>query len=137
MKRKLANIFFLQQYTNVPQTPLPTLDILREDKDNWQEVQQNMGKALDEMRINWDQKIIIKELPVSNNPLLERRMNKKTRVEGSTSSSNKKPMAPPAEVASAMEPIGEYARESTLVSMKSMTPSNSRPTTPSNIDMQF
>jgi hypothetical protein len=133
MKRKLANIFFLKQYTNVPQTPLPTLDILREDKDNWQEVQQNMGKALDEMRINWDQKIVIKELPVSNNPLLERRMNKKTKVD------NKKSMPPPSAPLGghAMAPIDEYARESTLVSMKSMTPSNSRPTTPSNIDMQF
>lgn len=123
---------WISQYTNVPQTPLPTLDILREDKDNWQEVQQNMGKALDEMRINWDQKIIIKELPVSNNPLLERRMNKKTKVEGGTS--KKATAMPPPK---AMEPIGEYARESTLVSMKSMTPSNSRPTTPSNVDMQF
>lgn len=129
---------WISQYTNVPQTPLPTLDILREDKDNWHEIQQNMGQALNEMRINWDQKIIIKELPVSNNPLLERRMNKKTKVSESSKAS-KKTMPPPVMPLGghAMEPIGEYARESTLVSMKSMTPSNSRPTTPSNVDMQF
>lgn len=124
----LKNPFFSQQYTTVPQTPLPSLEILREDRDNWQEVQQNMGKALDEMRINWDHKIKIKELPVANNPLLERRM-KKTKT-----TDNKKMPAPLAPVKNDLI-VEDYSRETTMVSMKSVSPANSRPTTPNT--MQF
>ena len=53
----------------MPQTPLPSLEVFKEDRAEW-------SKALDEMRINWDTNIKIKELPVANNPLLERRMKK-------------------------------------------------------------
>ncbi len=128
------NVFFLKQYTEVPQTPLPSLEILREDKDNWQEIQQNMGKALDEMRINWDHKIKIKELPVSNNKLLERRM-KKTKVEN-VNLSLKMP-APPVPPVRPLNTVDEYSRETTMVSMTSQSSSGSRPGTPSNINMQF
>jgi hypothetical protein len=55
------------------------LSILKEDKDNWSEVQQNMNLALDEMRINWDNKVPIKALNEAQNPLLIRRLNKKTK----------------------------------------------------------
>lgn len=126
---------WISQYTQVPQTPLPSLEILREDKDNWQEIQQNMGMALDEMRINWDHKIKIKELPVSNNKLLERRM-KKTKTENVGLNSMLKSSvgmeAPPVPSEKVVDDV-DYSRESTLVNMSSVD----RPSTPSNINMQF
>jgi serine/threonine protein kinase len=119
---------WISRYLSVPQTPLPSLDILREDKDNWSEVQQNMGKALDEMRINWDSKVKLKELKIVNNPLFERRMNKKM---------TKEVMAPPPQQAAGaaagaaavtpniLLPVGDVdmiSRESSMT--------NSRPSTP-------
>ena len=130
MMIKLKNPFFSQQYTTVPQTPLPSLEILREDRDNWQEIQQNMGKALDEMRINWDNKIKIKELPTANNPLLERRMKKKKTTDNTINTT----MPPPVNVKNDLI-VEDYSRETTMVSMKSVSPANSRPTTPTT--MQF
>lgn len=64
---------WISRYHNVPQTPLPSLDILKEDKDQWTEVQQNMGKALDEMRI----KDSVVKLDLSKNKFLEKRMKNK------------------------------------------------------------
>lgn len=121
---------WISQYTTVPQTPLPSLEILREDRDNWQEIQQNMGKALDEMRINWDNKIKIKELPTANNPLLERRMKKKKTTDNTINTT----MPPPVNVKNDLI-VEDYSRETTMVSMKSVSPANSRPTTPTT--MQF
>lgn len=123
---------WISQYTTVPQTPLPSLEILREDRDNWHEIQQNMGKALDEMRINWDNKIKIKELPVANNPLLERRM-KKTK----TADNKKNPMPAPLAPVNVKNDliVEDYSRESTIVSMRSVSPANSRPTTPNKMQL--
>ena len=117
----------------MPQTPLPSLEILKEDKDQWPEVQENMKKALDEMRINWDNKIIINPLPVvTNNPLLERRLNKKTKTEGQQN--QQQPfLVPPLPMA--MQPIPEsmdISRESSMTSTKT-TPTNSRPSSPAKI----
>jgi len=121
---------WISQYYTVPQTPLPSLEVFKEDRAEW-------SKALDEMRINWDTNIKIKELPVANNPLLERRMKK--------SKTDAKVMQPPNSI---MLPISEsnkpnnlnnqiivedYSRETTLVSMKSASsPSTSRPSTPNH-----
>lgn len=135
MKKIIKNVFFLKQYTEVPQTPLPSLEILREDKDNWQEIQQNMGKALDEMRINWDHKIKIKELPVANNPLLERRM-KKTKLETLMPAPLVQPVVTTNETP-ATNITDEFSRETTMIAVMSVSPSNSRPTTPTGINMQF
>lgn len=126
---------WISQYTEVPQTPLPSLEILREDKDNWQEIQQNMGKALDEMRINWDHKIKIKELPVANNPLLERRM-KKTKLETLMPAPLVQPVVTTNETP-ATNITDEFSRETTMIAVMSVSPSNSRPTTPTGINMQF
>jgi len=83
----IISLISIKSYFNVPQTPLPSIDILKEDKDNWPEIQQNIVKALDEMRIKWDSKIKIKELQSVNNPLLIRRMkNSKTNEKLSESS---------------------------------------------------
>ena len=37
---------FLQQYTTVPQTPLLTSQVLKEETEQWPEVQQEMSMAL-------------------------------------------------------------------------------------------
>lgn len=121
---------WISQYTSVPQTPLPSLEILREDRDNWHEVQQNMGKALDEMRINWDDKIKIKELPVANNPLLERRM-KKSKIENNNL--NSKMAAPLAPTASNLRNVNNVDVDEIEVVMKSASPACSRPTSPTTI----
>ena len=125
---------WISRYFSVPQTPLPSLDILKEDRDNWSEVQQNMGKALDEMRINWDSKVKLKQLNIVNNPLFERRMNKKTK----NSESDKQHMAPPPPpVQSSLNvenrDVEMVSRETSVVSVNSVnviTPTNSRPPSP-------
>ncbi len=124
---------FLQSYYNVPQTPLPSLDILKEDREMWTEIQQNMGKALDEMRINWDSKVKIKELKIVNNPLFERRMKKTKGGDDAGEASNRSAvsssdMPPPSTTAIAFsEPmiVEEYSREQSMV-----TPTNSRQSSP-------
>ncbi len=47
--------FFSQQYTAVPQTPLLTSQVLKEENEQWPEVQQEMSQALREMRVDNDQ----------------------------------------------------------------------------------
>ncbi|XP_067938142.1 MAP kinase-activated protein kinase 2-like [Watersipora subatra] len=58
----------------VPQTPLATRGILREETDNWMEVQDEMDRALAERRIDEDQ-VHLKNIGLSENPLLARRRN--------------------------------------------------------------
>jgi mitogen-activated protein kinase-activated protein kinase 2 len=45
----------LQQYTAVPQTPLLTSQVLKEENEQWLEMQQEMSMALKEMRVDQDQ----------------------------------------------------------------------------------
>ncbi len=54
---QMYNILFLffQQYTAVPQTPLLTSQVLKEENEQWPEVQQEMSQALREMRVDNDQ----------------------------------------------------------------------------------
>lgn len=128
----IVNSRWISQYHAVPQTPLPSLDILKEDRDQWPEVQENMKKALDEMRINWDNKIKINPLPVANNPLLERRLNKKTKTDAQKAAQQQQQpfLIPPLP----MQPIQEMdiSRESSMTSTKT-TPTNSRPSSPNKI----
>lgn len=51
----LIFIFFLQQYTTVPQTPLHTGRILREGEEIWPEVQEEMTRSLATMRVDYEQ----------------------------------------------------------------------------------
>ena len=69
-----------QQYDVVPATPLVTSSVLREETDQWQEVQQGMSLALQEMRIDTDQGIILKNPKESSNKssLAKKRMKLKT-----------------------------------------------------------
>ena len=43
---------YLQQYNAVPQTPLLTSDVLKEETEQWLDVQQGMSLALREMRVD-------------------------------------------------------------------------------------
>jgi mitogen-activated protein kinase-activated protein kinase 2 len=67
----------LQQYTEVPQTPLHTGRVLKEGEENWPEMRDELENALATMRVDYDQ-IRIKELDFSKNKLLEKRQHKKT-----------------------------------------------------------
>jgi len=67
---------WISQYEVVPPTPLVTSDILREDTENWQEVQQGMSLALQEMRVE-DQGMVLKDPKASKSSLLKKRKNLK------------------------------------------------------------
>ena len=45
-------IKLFQRYDVVPATPLVTSSVLREEVDQWQEVQEGMSVALQEMRVD-------------------------------------------------------------------------------------
>lgn len=62
----------LQQYTEVPETPLYTGQMLKEGEDVWPEVQEEMMRSLATMRVDYDQ-VHIKSLKNSSNPLLDKR----------------------------------------------------------------
>lgn len=59
----------------VPQTPLHTSRVLKEEKDLWEEVKEEMTSALATMRVDYEQ-IKIKKIEESCNPLLIKRRKK-------------------------------------------------------------
>lgn len=65
---------WIKLYSEVPQTPLITAQVLKEEEDNWMDVQDEMTNALNAMRVDYDHVINIKNLQQSNNPLLKKRM---------------------------------------------------------------
>lgn len=68
---------WIAQYTTVPQTPLHTNKVLKEEVDMWPEVQDEMTRSLATMRVDYDQ-VQIKTLENSNNALLNKRRKKPT-----------------------------------------------------------
>ncbi|XP_041747733.1 MAP kinase-activated protein kinase 2 isoform X2 [Coregonus clupeaformis] len=56
----------------VPQTPLHTSRVLKEEKDAWEDVKEEMTSALASMRVDYEQ-VKIKTMEDSSNPLLMRR----------------------------------------------------------------
>ncbi|KAJ8258274.1 hypothetical protein COCON_G00172860 [Conger conger] len=66
---------WINQSMEVPQTPLHTSRVLKEEKDTWEEVKEEMTSALATMRVNYDQ-IQIKAIENSSNPLLMKRRKK-------------------------------------------------------------
>merc|ERR1712038_416123 len=60
---------WISQYTAVPQTPLLTSQVLKEDTDLWPEVQQEMSLALREMRVDQEAKIVVKNPGKSSSKL--------------------------------------------------------------------
>ncbi|XP_070814435.1 MAP kinase-activated protein kinase 2 isoform X2 [Chaetodon trifascialis] len=59
----------------VPQTPLHTSRVLKEEKDVWEDVKEEMTSALASMRVDYEQ-IKIKTIEDSTNPLLTKRRKK-------------------------------------------------------------
>jgi len=66
---------WISQYTAVPQTPLLTSQVLKEENEQWPEVQQEMSLALKEMRVD-EPSIKIKAPKNSSSKLAEKRLNK-------------------------------------------------------------
>jgi len=75
---KIIKIVILQQYNTVPPTPLLTSDVLKEENEQWPDVQQGMSLALKEMRVDQEQTITVKNPKInSNSALVKKRMAKK------------------------------------------------------------
>ncbi|KAK7073949.1 MAP kinase-activated protein kinase 3 [Halocaridina rubra] len=68
---------WIVQHSEVPQTPLHTSRILREEGDLWQEVQDEMTRSLATMRVDYDT-LQIKTLDNANNTLLSKRRKRVT-----------------------------------------------------------
>ncbi|TKS71467.1 MAP kinase-activated protein kinase 2 [Collichthys lucidus] len=68
---------WINQSMEVPQTPLHTSRVLKEEKDAWEEVKEEMTSALATMRVDYEQ-IKIKTIEDSTNPLLTKRRKKAT-----------------------------------------------------------
>ncbi|KAI1296626.1 MAP kinase-activated protein kinase 2 [Halotydeus destructor] len=67
---------WISRYQEVPQTPLHSIRVLKEDMDQWPEVQEEMTHALATMRVDYDANIHLKKLDITNNKLLEKRKRK-------------------------------------------------------------
>jgi len=68
---------WVSQYNTVPPTPLLTTEVLKEETEQWPDVQQGMSLALREMRVDQDTTITIKNPKTnSNSALAKKRMAK-------------------------------------------------------------
>ncbi|KAJ8301702.1 hypothetical protein KUTeg_020689 [Tegillarca granosa] len=67
--------------TQVPQTPLFSAKILKEDEEMWADVQEEMTNALATMRVDYEQ-TPLKNLDDSDNPILKKRRRRVGSVEG-------------------------------------------------------
>jgi hypothetical protein len=50
------------------------MKVMKKDQENWKETLDEMNRALDEMRINYQRTVKLKNIDNAKNPLLERRM---------------------------------------------------------------
>lgn len=66
---------WINQSMEVPQTPLHTSRVLKEEKDTWEDVKEEMTSALATMRVDYEM-IKIKTIEDSSNPLLMKRRKK-------------------------------------------------------------
>uniref|UniRef100_A0A3Q0TCD1 non-specific serine/threonine protein kinase n=1 Tax=Amphilophus citrinellus TaxID=61819 RepID=A0A3Q0TCD1_AMPCI len=66
---------WINQSMEVPQTPLHTSRVLKEEKDAWEEVKEEMTSALATMRVDYEQ-VRIKTIEDATNPLLTKRRKK-------------------------------------------------------------
>lgn len=67
---------WIARYSEVPQTPLHSVRVLKEGMDQWEDVQDEMNQALATMRVDYDANVRLKNLELSNNRLLQKRKNK-------------------------------------------------------------
>ncbi|KAG9339715.1 hypothetical protein JZ751_023362 [Albula glossodonta] len=72
---EFTNHPWINQSMEVPQTPLHTSRVLKEEKDTWEDVKEEMTSALATMRVDYEQ-IKIKTIEDSSNPLLMKRRKK-------------------------------------------------------------
>jgi hypothetical protein len=52
------------------------MKVMKKEQENWKETLEEMNRALDEMRINYQRTVKLKNIGNAKNPLLERRMGK-------------------------------------------------------------
>uniref|UniRef100_F6UZ64 non-specific serine/threonine protein kinase n=1 Tax=Monodelphis domestica TaxID=13616 RepID=F6UZ64_MONDO len=71
---------WIMQSMQVPQTPLHTSRVLKEDKERWEDVKEEMTSALATMRVDYEQ-IKIKKIEDATNPLLLKRRKKARALE--------------------------------------------------------
>ena len=62
----------------MPQTPLCSVNILREDAPVWGDVREEMDQALRTMRIDVESENMLKTIDACKNPLLEKRKRRQT-----------------------------------------------------------
>ncbi|CAK8685465.1 unnamed protein product [Clavelina lepadiformis] len=79
-KRMNINDFMSSQWVSgvsqVPQTPLYSARVLKEEQSQWPEVQDEMTNALATMRVDYDQVTPIKNMDKLNNPIMQRRQKR-------------------------------------------------------------
>uniref|UniRef100_A0A8C5P5I9 non-specific serine/threonine protein kinase n=1 Tax=Jaculus jaculus TaxID=51337 RepID=A0A8C5P5I9_JACJA len=71
---------WIMQSTKVPQSPLHTSHVLKENKERWEDVKEEMTSALTTMRVDYEQ-IKIKKIEDASNPLLLKRSKKARALE--------------------------------------------------------
>lgn len=69
---EVLNNKWIAKYAEVPQTPLHSVHVLKEEEAAWPEVQEEMTRSLATMRVDYDA-VHLKNLENSNNPLLNKR----------------------------------------------------------------
>ncbi|XP_065059096.1 MAP kinase-activated protein kinase 2-like [Rhopilema esculentum] len=74
---QVMNHPWIRRYTEVPQTPLYTASILNEDADIMEETKEEITHALATMRVDFQEQMRLKDVKMSSNPLLNKRLNKK------------------------------------------------------------
>jgi len=68
---------WISQYNAVPPTPLLTSDVLKEENEQWPDVQQGMSLALREMRVDQDQPFTVKNPKLDSNSALAKKRRAK------------------------------------------------------------
>jgi len=73
---------WIAQYNAVPPTPLLTSDVLKEENEQWPDVQQGMSLALREMRVDQDQPFTVKNPKLDSNSALAKKRRAKAGMPG-------------------------------------------------------
>ncbi|XP_038067283.1 MAP kinase-activated protein kinase 2-like isoform X1 [Patiria miniata] len=69
---EFMNHTWVRKYNEVPETPLCSVQVMKEEKDQWEDLNDEMTNALATMRVDYDQ-IKIKDMSDASNPLLMKR----------------------------------------------------------------
>ncbi|XP_028401585.1 MAP kinase-activated protein kinase 2-like [Dendronephthya gigantea] len=74
---KVINNPWIKAYTEVPSTPLHTASVLKDETDNWEDMQAEFDLTLQSMRVDFEKPIILKTVDKAKNSLLGRRKKSK------------------------------------------------------------